>query len=307
MNTIRSQAIAVLLIIISAALVTNTSHACDDNKTITELGNATYTGIEDSPIKLTNGIWEGAPYMEGAAARPRVGLVEDLYFTGDLDGDGKSETAALLWQSTGGSGNLVHIAVMKKNNRGFSNLATALVGDRVKLRSAKIAQQEIILEVLQAGENDGMCCPTMLATHTWSLAGDQLEEGRIVETGTLSLSVLDGSEWALTHLNAEEPLTENTEITLAFGGEQISGKSACNRYSAGIEDGDNAGDIRISLAMSTRMACPDELMKMETEYLDALSHTTGFSFYAGSLVLSGQKNDSNPFRMLFSRVDEDTP
>jgi len=302
MNQFPHQVIAIVFIIMTASLLTHTSRASDDSKTIEKLGNATYTGIEDGPITLSNGIWEGAPYGEDAAARPRAGLVEDLYLTGDLEGDGKSETAAFLWQNTGGTGNFIHVAIMKRTNEGFSNFATALVGDRVKLRNGNIALGQIILEVLQAGENDAMCCPTMLATRTWSLTGGQLEEGPIEETGTLSLSVLEGSEWALTHLNLEEPLTGDTGVTLAFDAKRILGKSACNRYSAAIEDGDNPGDISIGPSMSTRMACPDELMKLETEYLDALLNSTGFSFYAGSLVLNGQK-DGTPFSMLFSRVE----
>ena len=50
----------------------------------------------------------------------------------------------------------------------------------------------VILEVLQAGKNDAVCCPTMLATRTWSLQGSQLQEGEIEETGKLSLDMLEG-------------------------------------------------------------------------------------------------------------------
>ena len=53
--------------------------------------------------------------------------------------------------------------------------------------------------------------------------------------------------------------------------------------------------------MSTMMACPDELMKVEREYLDALAHITSFSFYAGNLALNGQKEDGTAYSMLFSK------
>jgi len=53
--------------------------------------------------------------------------------------------------------------------------------------------------------------------------------------------------------------------------------------------------------MGTKMACPNELMKVEREYLEALSHVSSFSFLAGSLVLSGQKEDGTVLSMLFSK------
>jgi heat shock protein HslJ len=171
----------------------------------------------------------------------------------------------------------------------------------------KIDDEKIILEVLQAGENDAMCCPTMLATRTWSLQGGQLKEDEIEVTGQLSLSVLEGTEWVLARMSREETVMDGAEVTLAFIDGRITGKSACNRYSADIEEGDNAGDIKIGQSMSTMMACPDELMKVEREYLDVLSQVTSFSFHAGSLALNGQKKDGTPFSMLFSRAEKDIP
>jgi len=227
---------------------------------------------------------------------------------------------------------------MTRQNGEIKNISSALIGDRVKLRSGQIADGKVILEVLQAGENDGMCCPTMLATRTWSLQGGQLKEGEIevtgklsvaalegtewvlthmnrdqpkedeIEvTGKLSMAVLEGTEWVLTHMNRDQPVPEGAEVTLAFADGRIAGKSACNRYSADIQEGENAGNIKIGQSMSTMMACPNELMKVEREYLDALSQVTSFSFHAGSLALNGQKKDGTPFSMLFSRAEKDTP
>jgi heat shock protein HslJ len=46
------------------------------------------------------------------------------------------------------------------------------------------------------------------------------------------------------------------------------------------------------------MACPGELMDGESKYLDALSWVRGFSFLAGKLVLSWEK-DGNWSVMIF--------
>jgi heat shock protein HslJ len=135
----------------------------------------------------------------------------------------------------------------------------------------------------------------------------QLEEDKMEVTGLLSLSVLEGSEWILTRMSREQPVPEDAEVTIAFNSGRISGKSACNRYSADIKEGDSAGEILIGPTMGTRMACPDELMEIERHYLDALSQVTDFSFHAGSLALNGQTKDGTRYTMLFVRTSTDKP
>jgi heat shock protein HslJ len=300
--------IKILCLVLATVCAIQTGSAADGLPTIEELANATYSGVEDSPVTLSNGHWQGAPYVEGGASRPRVGLVEDFYITGDLNADGKPEAVVMLWQSGGGTGSYTYIAVMSRQNGDIKNISTALVGDRVKLKSAAIEAGEIVLEVLQAGENDAMCCPTMLATRRWSLDNMQLQEGENEMTGTLSIKVLEGSQWVLTHMNREQVLVRYPYVTLSSSKGRISGKSGCNQYSAGIEEGDSPGKIKIGQTMHTRMACPDNLMKqIETQYQELLPQVTGFSFYSGNLVLNGQKNDGSPITMLFTRVETDTP
>ena len=299
MKNHRSRIITLFTIMITA-LIAQTGFASEAGSEITRLENATYAGIEDEPVTLLGGRWEGTPFVEGGASRPRVGLLEDMYFRGDLDGDGKEEAVAILWQNSGGTGSNIYIAVMKPDNSGFNNISTTLVGDRVKLRGGKIDSGKIILDVLQTGENDPMCCPTQLATRSWVLRDRQLEEDKIEVTGLLSLSVLEGSEWILTRMSREQPVPEDTEVTIAFNPGRISGRSACNRYSADIKEGDSAGEILIGPTMGTRMACPDHLMEVESMYLEALAEVTDFSFYSGKLMLNGQKEDGTPFSMFFT-------
>ena len=122
-----------------------------------------------------------------------------------------------------------------------------------------------------------------------------------------TLTALEGTEWVLTHMSNGQPVSENAEITLAFGSGRVTGKSACNRYSAGIEESKNVDGIRLGQSMSTKMACPDELMKIEQKYLDALSTVDGFSFISGSLALEGQKKDGNQYTLLFTQTETNTP
>jgi heat shock protein HslJ len=293
------QCLACFFFAVTSILVSQSAFASQ----IAEPGNSTYQGIEDAPVTLSDGIWEGPPYVEGGASRPRVGLLEDVQIMGDLNGDGQEETVVFLWQSGGGTGSYLYLSVMQAGNGEYKNISTALVGDRVKIRGAIIDSGKISLDVLQAGEKDAMCCPAQLAKRSWVLKDGQLEEGEMEITGTLSLSTLEGSEWHLTHFNREQPVGENIEVTLSFNEGHISGKSACNRYSAEISENDEPGSIVMGHSMGTRMACPEPLMKIEHQYLATLSQVTSFSFNSGSLTLSGNKEDGSRFSMVFSPAE----
>ncbi|MGA9572596.1 MAG: META domain-containing protein [Lysobacterales bacterium] len=305
----RYQAVHTLILFVAmmSALVTRDASSTDAGTGMTELENATYSGIEGQQVTLADGRWEGAPYVEGGAARPAVGLVRNILFTGDLDADGSSETVALLWQSASGTGNNIYIAVMKQEAGGYANIATSLVGDRVKIRGGRIDSGVILLDVLQAGEDDPMCCPTLLATRSWVLKDGRLEEQKMQVTGKLSLEVLAQSSWRLTRMNLHQTLPADAEVTLSFDAGRVYGKSACNRYSADIREGDKPGEIVIGQAMLTRMACADHLMEIESRYLASLSLVSSFSFHVGSLALNGMEDDGAPFTMLFSAQDADTP
>jgi heat shock protein HslJ len=250
-----------------------------------ELANATYSGIEESPVTLTGGRWEGEPYAEGGASRPSVGLAKDFSLQGDLDGDGNDESVALLWQSSGGSGTFDYIAVMDRENDAVINLATAGIGDRVQVRSGRIENGLIVLDVIQQAAGEAACCPSQLASRSWSLAGGELIEDEAQITGTLSVDTLDGTEWVLEQMKQDQIMPPDAEVTLLFADGIVSGKSACNRYSASVEQGDSPRALKIGPAMGTRMACPDGLMDLEQQYLVALSQLSGFSFQAGKLVL----------------------
>lgn len=159
-----------------------------------ELANATYQGIEPTPVQLVDGLWQGEPFVEGGASAPRVGLVKGFLLTGDLNDDGLPETVALLWSSSGGSGTFDYIAVTGRTEEGVQNLATAELGDRVKVRGGRISEGRIVLDVVQAGPEDAACCPTQLATRTWEMQTEGLIEAPPEITGTLSLTEVLGPD-----------------------------------------------------------------------------------------------------------------
>jgi hypothetical protein len=141
-----------------------------------DVRNATVAGLFDDPVTLRDGRWEGEPYVAGGAARPTAGVIGDLWAAGDLDGDGAEELVAFLWSATGGSGTRNYIAVFANSDTGVRNMSTVLIGDRVKLRKARIVDGRVEVDVVQHGPGEPMCCPTQEATRVWRFDGRQLSE-----------------------------------------------------------------------------------------------------------------------------------
>ena len=85
------------------------------------------------------------------------------------------------------------------------------------------------------------------------------------------LSGLDGTAWQAIAFGpglGESP-PPDSEFSLEFAGERLSGRSGCNRYTGSwTADGDT---LTIGPLAVTRMACPEPLMSLEQAFLSALS------------------------------------
>ncbi len=246
--------------------------------------NATYQGIYETPVHLVNGRFEGEPFAEGGVSRPTVQLIGGVRETGDLDGDDSEEAVVLLVENSGGTGSFIYLAALGRRGGEVVNLGTSLVGDRVQIRSIRVHGRQIELEVVQRGPNDAACCPSQKAMRVWALDGGLVETSTDV-TGTLSTDDLSGVEWVLTHLSRDEPVPENSSITMVLENGRVSGSGGCNRYFAGVTEA-SPGDIAVGEIGSTMMACPDEVMHLEARYLKAVGEVAGYSFLAGKLVLA---------------------
>lgn len=270
-----------------------------------QLANMAYTGIFKNPVTLKNGRWEGEPFMAGGNSRPAVELVKDFMLTGDLDNDGRDEAVVLLRESSGGSGSYYYIAVVGMRDGKPFNPGTALIGDRVQVRDGRIDGNRIELDVVEPGPRDASCCPSQKTTRSWTLDATGLHVNTPRNTGTLSLADLAGPEWVLFRLDQDEPVAAQPEITLVFDGNRISGKSACNRYFAAVKPASRLPDeISVSRIGSTRMACPDEVMALETRYLEALADVTRFSFVAGKLALTWKKDGATRTMLFVPRREQ---
>ena len=256
-----------------------------------DLANASYRGLVDveGVITLSNGHWQGEPWVEGGASAPSAHLVGTLLAQRDLDYDGRTESVNLVNYSTGGTGQLLHLAVSRFDEEGVDNFATVFLGDRVMVRGLRVEGAKIVADLVQAGPNDGACCPGDVVTRTWRLQDGQLREEPSDEAPErLSADILIGTVWLLSAWGFDEPIENGITVTLEYSDGKFTGRSACNRYFAGVyEAGDIAGGITVARVGGTRMACAeDHIARADARYLKALERANRISFMAGDLVLT---------------------
>lgn len=142
---------------------------------VESLGNATFRGVLDGePVTLIGGRYEGESFVAGGAARPVVMLLPEPVAYGDLDGDGQVDAAVVLAADMGGSGTFLYLALVQSHDGQPANTATALLGDRVSIRSLDIEGDHLRTALLTHRPDDPACCPTLETLRSFGLEGDRL-------------------------------------------------------------------------------------------------------------------------------------
>ncbi len=247
-----------------------------------------YVGLGESPATVTlhDGRWTGAPAPSGAAAGAVVMLDADFRLAGDLDGDGVDDAVVLLTRSNGGTATWSYLAVVARAAGALRNVATVALGDRVQIRSARIADGTLSVSTVRAGPNDAACCPGELGEQQWALVGGRLVAQGNFTAGRLALTTLAGRTWVLRAWDVGEPAPVQPVVTLVQTGGAFTGRSGCNRYTAGVMPGAMPGELSVGLVAATRMACPDAESAVEARFLQQLSSARRFDFRAGRLAIS---------------------
>ena len=273
--------------------------------TLKEIKNASYSGIEGlkGSVKLVDGKWKGRPYKKGSASRPVISLIGDFRITGDLDGDGTDDAVVLLNYAPGGTGQLLHLALMARKKGKIQNLATALIGDRVQIRDVRIEQKRIFVDVIQAGPKDAMCCPGEVTTREWTLEpGGKLNRYTVTaKPARLTLETIGNTEWILRSWDSKQPAPTRPAVTLVFKDGRFTGSSGCNNYFAPAKDGKIPGDVEVGAVGTTRKSCPDNEMSVERRFLEQLVRVRKFGFLVTQLALSWEK-DGVWKTMLFDKL-----
>jgi heat shock protein HslJ len=242
---------------------------------VDSLANLSYIGIYDQPITLVEGRFEGAPFEEGGSSRPSV-ILADLMVSGDLTADGTDEHAALLVESSGGSGSFTYLAVIANRGAELVNVDTTLIGDRVQVRSLAIENGYVQLEYLTTGPGEGACCPSRRVRQSFGVEGDSVTDVFKEELGQISAEEIEGVTWRAVNTDAVQ--------TLLLTGRNLSGSAGCNTYFAPVSSA-GGRELGIGPPATTRRMCPAATMELERQFLDHLGAVEQFGFMMGKLAL----------------------
>jgi uncharacterized membrane protein len=188
--------------------------------TVERLSNATYEDVIEGPLTLTDGLFEGEPFEEGAASRPIVKLVPGAMATGDLNGDGSEEAVVVLAHNSGGSGVFMYLAVMRKNGGKLDNVATIRLGDRVKVIAVDIDEGKVVAELVEHGPDDPMCCPASNAYREWLLRGNELISVE-PEAGSRGTRISGHLVWGLVEVYEELTSTPYQSLFVEVRGDWV--------------------------------------------------------------------------------------
>ena len=256
------------------------------------LGNLTYSGIfDDHAITLTDGF---VHYEDGGSQLPYVSLIDHLIANGDLNGDGAEDAVGLLVDNTTGSGDFVYLVPVLNVWDEPTPLEALMLGDRIPVKSLVIEGGQVNAELIAPGPGDPACCPTWNARKVYSLENNQLVERSSEELGKVSLDDLNGTSWQLVDLNQDqEPVLSETEITLHFDDNQISGSAECNNYNSAV-NGDEAlpQTFVVGPVATTSKLCSDPISTQEAAYLKRLENVIAWRYDFGYLSLVYKIEDS---------------
>ena len=147
----------------------------DDKLTLEELKNAEYyTTVYKETVQLKDGYYRKE--YPGMASGLEVGIYKDKIAFGDLNNDGKRDTAVVLYSTGGGSGTFRELAIMINEDGKPSYFTSKFLGDRVIINSITIESGVITLNMVIHGPEDGMCCPSVEKIFKYKLSGNQLLE-----------------------------------------------------------------------------------------------------------------------------------
>jgi heat shock protein HslJ len=248
------------------------------------IDEARIEGLEDEPFVLEDGQWEGEPWVEGGAARPRAGLIPEFALEGSFTGDDRAQVAVLLWHSSGGSGTRLWLAVLEPGPDRPHTVATRLVGDRVQVIDFRAAGRELVLELVAHGPEDAACCPGQHELRSYRFDGQAVTED-VQDLGRVTLELLEGRTWMLERFAEGSPAPEGIRITIEFDGPgRASGSAGCNDYEAEVQELGHK-DIDFEIRRTTMRRCPESMVAAEGEFLRRLSEATRYSFFRGRLAL----------------------
>jgi heat shock protein HslJ len=270
-----------------AEIMASIGRRAPDGLTSLDLMNASYRGIQADAVTLVRGRYEGEPFVEGGASRPIVSLIQQPIAYGDLTGDGQPDAVVHLAEDSGGSGTFVYLALVVSEAGRPVNLATTLLGDRVRVESLAVENGRVVVGMLQHGPDDPMARPTQLATRTFELRVDRLTEtsDRSVEAEGRPPDLIGTIwEWRQTLMGNDDRFVPDhpSDYTLRLSPDgTLSVQADCNRVGGTYRvDGNH---LTVQLGPSTMAACPEG--SLGNRFVNNLAGANSFFFDEDDLLI----------------------
>ena len=136
--------------------------------------NATFV-FDDGSISLSSGKYE-TKITSGSALTEEIDLM-DKFGYGDINQDGKNDTALLLAQYGGGSGVFIYVAAYVSGPVSYKGSDAIFIGDRIAPQSLSIDGKTITVKYLDRGPNDPFSAePTISTTKQFIYQSGKLQE-----------------------------------------------------------------------------------------------------------------------------------
>ena len=138
-------------------------------------------------------------------------------------------------------------------------------------------------------------CQQMEPTVSSSAIQDSATQTPPLIDQQISLNQVLDQEWILELITengqGKKPVAD-TEVTLRFSAEKLTGSAGCNRYFASYQTGDDR-QLSITDIASTEMWClqPEGIMEQETKFLQWLNKANSYRINDDQLTLYGNDRE----------------
>ena len=119
-----------------------------------------------------NGGQASVESFPGAASKTVVEILGEPV-SGDLDGDGVTDAAVLLVETTGGSGTFYHVAAALNQNGNFVGTRAVFLGDRIAPRQLAIRHGILIIDYAERRSGESMATPPSLDASKYLVAREK--------------------------------------------------------------------------------------------------------------------------------------
>lgn len=161
----------IIILLVVAVLIVDYSisrrrQKVDTAPTINQILNAkipNFASNEDETVSLNNGEIIGV-YKSDGIGHWVMSLEKDFVLTGDFNGDGKRDIAAVLFAGGGGSGMFYYLLIFENDNGEQKYVASQYLGDRIKIKGITYKNDIFSVDMITQGPDEGYCCGTLRKT-----------------------------------------------------------------------------------------------------------------------------------------------